>query len=238
MGTKKYTIRMGNPCNYGWENMTSTDKGRHCSQCDKVVMDFTTMNDTELIEFLLKSKNVCGHFNKSQLNRPIVVEGPKRFKLPHWPAIAAMLVAGMFVVAPSQVKAQTDQHMLHGNVKMEQPQKAYPRNTISRYSEKDSTITIGVKVIDSKTKKLLNATVTIDDITLESDKLGCYSLTSSLATLPKEVTLQAYANEYLYYVQMINVAEFRKKPYYIIELYWVDPNSQVDGGDIYIEPQH
>ena len=225
---------MGNPCSYGWENMNPANKGRHCAQCDKVVLDFTSMSDEELIHFLLRNKNVCGHFNKTQLNRPIAIEGPKKFKMPQWPAVAAMLVAGLFSVAPS-VHAQTE---LNGNIAIEQPQKLYPRNSSAKYTNKDSTVTIGIKIVDSKTKKPLAASLTVNGQNLESDKIGCFSLTVNLADLPEMVSVQAYAVEHRYYSNLINVAEFRKKPYYILELGWEDPNWQVDGGDIYLEPQH
>jgi hypothetical protein len=237
MISKKYKIRMGNPCSYGWENMTATDKGRHCAQCDKVVMDFTSMSDAELIDFLLKHKNVCGHFNKSQLNRTITIEGPKRFKFQHWPAIAAMLVAGLFVVAPAQLTAQKPHPLLHGKVKIEQPQQLYPTNSIGKYSEKDSMVIIGIKVVDSKSKTPLKASVTINGITIqESDKIGCYSLSVNLNDLPEKIQVNIYAFEHAFFSELISVSEFRKKPYYVVELVWED--TQIDGGAIYIEPQH
>ena len=35
-----------NPCHEDWNKMTPEDKGRHCSVCDKVVIDFTKMDST------------------------------------------------------------------------------------------------------------------------------------------------------------------------------------------------
>lgn len=232
---------MGNPCTYGWENMTpavpgSSPGGRHCAQCDKVVTDFTAMSDEELISFLLKNKNICGHFKKSQLNRPLAIAGPKRFKMPQWHAIAAMLVAGLFSVAPA-LHAQTTQTDLNGNIAIEQPQKLYPRNSIGKYSEKDSMVLIGVKVVDSKSKLPLQAGVNINGVPiLESDKIGCYVLSVNLNDLPEKIRVDVYANSHVFYSELIDVTAFRKKPYYVVELVWEE--AEVDGGDFYIEPQH
>jgi hypothetical protein len=229
---------MGNPCSYGWNNMTPADKGKHCAQCDKVVLDFTSMTDEQLLHFLLKHKNVCGHFNKSQLNKTISIQGPQNFKIPQWPAIAAMLVAGLFSVGP-QLHAQK-QTGSNGNVAVAQPLKVYPRNSNEKYVEKDSVVTIKIKVVDSKHKKILpGANVTLGGIgNYVADEKGHFSLTVQVSKLPEKILISAYASpEYTFYGE-IDVKRFFKNPYYQLELIYQDPNTQIDGGDIYVEPQH
>ncbi len=106
---KKYTISLSFQCNEDWNKMTPTDQGRHCQTCNKVVTDFTSLTDTEIINYLLKNKNSCGRFKPSQLNRTYTLY--KIQKRSNWPAIAAMLIAGFVSVVPSQLNAMQGEPM-------------------------------------------------------------------------------------------------------------------------------
>lgn len=57
------------PCYEDWNAMTAKEKGRHCDVCAKVVVDFTKMNDAEIIDYLQEHQNqrTCGHFRNEQL---------------------------------------------------------------------------------------------------------------------------------------------------------------------------
>src|SRR5687767_10715257 len=100
---KKYTIRQTFACENKWDEMTPQGNGRHCGSCNKIVVDFTQMSDNDIIQYLLKNTHTCGLFKKSQFNRPMVIHSYKRRS--NWPAIAAMLVAGLFAVVPTNVNA-------------------------------------------------------------------------------------------------------------------------------------
>lgn len=104
---KTYQIKIGNPCHELWENMTITEQGRHCASCNKVVVDFTHMTNTDIINYLLEKKGqrVCGNFYKPQIQHPITVH-PTSVKH-KWPVIAAMLVAGLFSFYPVQAQQPT-----------------------------------------------------------------------------------------------------------------------------------
>lgn len=71
---EKSKIIIPNPCNVNWDEMTPNDKGKHCGSCNKTVVDFTTMNDKQIKDYLNSSKmqKVCGHFKITQvsLSRP------------------------------------------------------------------------------------------------------------------------------------------------------------------------
>lgn len=66
-------ITIPKPCHENWGTMTPQEKGRFCSVCSKTVRDFTRSSDYEILEVLSKpsSKNMCGNFHESQLNRNI-----------------------------------------------------------------------------------------------------------------------------------------------------------------------
>ena len=64
-----YKLSVPNPCSEDWNRMTPKDKGRFCSSCDKVVIDFTKLSTYEIEDYIEanKDKQLCGHFKQSQL---------------------------------------------------------------------------------------------------------------------------------------------------------------------------
>ena len=51
--------------------MTDAESGKHCKSCNKVVTDFSILDDAEIKNFFLKAGDqpVCGRFKSSQLDR-------------------------------------------------------------------------------------------------------------------------------------------------------------------------
>jgi hypothetical protein len=71
---QQITLSIPEPCHEGWDNMTANEQGRHCSSCNKTVIDFSLYSDRQLIEFFKKSQgNVCGRLNSYQVDNTIVV---------------------------------------------------------------------------------------------------------------------------------------------------------------------
>ena len=66
------------PCHENWDKMKPADKGKYCDSCQKQVIDFTKMNDAQLIQFFRKPSagSVCGRFMNQQLDRRIEI--PKK----------------------------------------------------------------------------------------------------------------------------------------------------------------
>lgn len=61
------------PCEENWRKMTHTASGRHCSSCNKTVVDFSLLSDAEIFAVITNSKgDVCGHFFDHQLHRNII----------------------------------------------------------------------------------------------------------------------------------------------------------------------
>lgn len=64
----KYTI--AEPCHESWSAMTPNEQGRFCQSCQKTVVDFTRMTDSEMIGFMNGlNESVCGRMTGHQLNR-------------------------------------------------------------------------------------------------------------------------------------------------------------------------
>lgn len=50
--------------------MTPMENGRHCDACDKIVIDFTSMTNDEILSYLSKNKSqqTCGYLNTVQIS--------------------------------------------------------------------------------------------------------------------------------------------------------------------------
>jgi len=66
---KKINIAIENPCHENWDQMTPETQGRFCSSCEKIVIDFSEMSDSEILQFFNKPKTekICGRFKTEQL---------------------------------------------------------------------------------------------------------------------------------------------------------------------------
>lgn len=72
MRKQQINISIPKPCHEDWNNMTPQERGRHCSSCDKLVTDFTTMSDNEVIDYIKLGKGSgCGRLNSRQLSGPL-----------------------------------------------------------------------------------------------------------------------------------------------------------------------
>ncbi len=68
---QKYFLHINEPCSEDWEQMTPSDKGRFCNNCQKTVFDFTTASDNEIIQHIekMKGEDFCGKFEEHQLDK-------------------------------------------------------------------------------------------------------------------------------------------------------------------------
>ena len=69
----KYIIEIPTPCSEKWETMSPTEKGMHCSICQKEVIDFRNFSNSELAKYVNNNDNACGRFTSSQLNHEITL---------------------------------------------------------------------------------------------------------------------------------------------------------------------
>src|ERR1700750_3099480 len=85
-------IRIDNPCTENWDRMRPEEQGRFCSSCQKMVIDFTAMSDSELLAYFSKPQaSVCGRLQSSQLQRPLTPPRQPAHQLWHF------LLAGVLV---------------------------------------------------------------------------------------------------------------------------------------------
>jgi Secretion system C-terminal sorting domain len=75
--SKHIQLAIADPCHEDWDKMTKMEQCRFCASCQKTVMDFTTMNDSQIALYFKKQStdSVCGRFYEDQLNRNIEIPG-------------------------------------------------------------------------------------------------------------------------------------------------------------------
>lgn len=72
---KQIQLTIAEPCHEDWDKMTPSEKGRFCGSCQKQVVDFTRMSNSQLAAFFRKKStgSVCGRFMEDQLDKNILV---------------------------------------------------------------------------------------------------------------------------------------------------------------------
>jgi hypothetical protein len=113
-----FKITIPEPCNKGWKNMVPKENGRFCDSCDKVVVDFTSMTDAEIVKLIeekeKKQIKTCGHFKKTQINRPLLNSVPYKSR-PSGFMITAVLLVGLTALS---CKAQGESVITNNNIEV------------------------------------------------------------------------------------------------------------------------
>jgi len=102
---RTFKLSIPKPCAEKWENFNESSLGGFCNSCSKVVVDFTKMNDSELIDFFSsKPTHTCGRFRPDQMKQFIQ---ESRFKIsPGFGLFKASLLTLMFIVISKPGSAQ------------------------------------------------------------------------------------------------------------------------------------
>jgi hypothetical protein len=67
-------LNVPKPCSQDWGGMTPDGQGRFCGSCNKTVVDFTKMENHEIVDYLKnQGGRTCGYFLPNQ----VLVERPK-----------------------------------------------------------------------------------------------------------------------------------------------------------------
>ena len=58
-------VEIKKPCHENWDAMKLNEKGRFCTSCQTIVIDFTTKTPEEISIFLKQNSNqsICGNYN-------------------------------------------------------------------------------------------------------------------------------------------------------------------------------
>lgn len=113
MKNSNFIVRIPEPCHEDWNKMLPDEKGKFCQSCSKSIFDFSDKTDIEIRDILKENQNqkVCGHFKKSQINRPLNIKVnlndlPKNMSITKAFAIALFLVFGTLLFSCKDDKGQ------------------------------------------------------------------------------------------------------------------------------------
>jgi len=127
MKASNFIVSIPEPCHEDWNKMQPDEKGRFCNSCSKSVHDFSGKTDAEIKDILLahKDQKICGHFKKSQVNRPLNItinfkELPKNISTTKAFAIALFLVFGTLLFSCTDHKGRKIEAIEMINQKPEQ----------------------------------------------------------------------------------------------------------------------
>jgi hypothetical protein len=111
METLLMKIQIPIPCHQDWNEMTPAGSGKHCSACDKIVVDFTKMSNDEITNYFITnhSQKTCGHFMDTQIERKnILITLRERFKkIKISPIRIAALLSVGFIITLSGCERRT-----------------------------------------------------------------------------------------------------------------------------------
>lgn len=126
MKTKALQLSIPQPCKESWDDMKSSGEGRHCTNCNKTIIDFSLYSDKQLLEFIKKSKDqLCGRLSVAQVNRPIFYAEPQNHFL-HKLLFGSALTIGIACSAnanynPNQKPLIEQYELIKDNSAQEQP---------------------------------------------------------------------------------------------------------------------
>jgi hypothetical protein len=105
---KQLELTIPTPCHENWDKMTKSEKGRFCGSCQKQVVDFTNMTESQLIAFFRKesTSSVCGRFNGEQLDRAMDIPKKRIPWVKYFFQFTLPLFLGLKASAQGQVKVK------------------------------------------------------------------------------------------------------------------------------------
>jgi hypothetical protein len=192
---KKIHLSIPEPCHENWDQMVPDEKGKFCNSCQNTVIDFTSMNDTQLVQFFKNySGSVCGHVMNDQLHRDIII--PKK-RIP-WLryffqfTIPAMLISSKAV---AQGKVAFTKNPIECKVKGQvMGMLAFPE----KKTHMDKTIK--GNVTDEKGKPIPGATIIFKNTNrgVVTDTSGNFEITSPVDSTPIVVSMVGFISVELY----------------------------------------
>jgi hypothetical protein len=110
MHPQTYKLALNNPCHEDWNSMGVIEGGRHCQQCSKDVIDFSTYSKEAIIDFFVanQGKSICGRMKKSQMDAIEIDRNLLGYNISFWKKflIIFLIVFGYELFGASFVFAQ------------------------------------------------------------------------------------------------------------------------------------
>lgn len=165
---KSIQISIPEPCNVPWNSMTFIDeRERHCSSCDRVIVDFSKMTDAELVNYFRRENKICGRFASHQIGRNLLQENDSRAKI-SWKTV--FLFSSLALVIPGLSQNSKSQNQTKQETGIIKKENALREIKLEGFV-KDSATNIPLKRI------LITLRTGQDTINRFTDTSGYYSFT-------------------------------------------------------------
>ena len=129
---KYINISIPQGCTENWNEMQPDENGRYCGFCNKSVIDFTAMTDTQLATFFKKGNDhICGRFFPDQLQREIAI--PKK-ELPWLKYFFTITIPALLFSEKSNAQSKEKQ------MTVSKPVSTKPENTLLSYGILKGTV--------------------------------------------------------------------------------------------------
>jgi hypothetical protein len=153
MKTSNLIIRIPEPCHEDWNKMQPDATGKFCGSCCKSVVDFSNKSDTEIRDILMeyKGQKVCGHFKKTQVDRPLNIrinfnDLPKNMSSTKTFAVALFLVFGTLLFSCTNEhneklgKIAVESNMITTKGEISAPPETVSVDSVARIDEVDGLL--------------------------------------------------------------------------------------------------
>jgi hypothetical protein len=206
------------PCEEKWHNMLPDAQGRSCLRCAKKVIDFTPLTDAEIIEWINRSQgNLCGRFNKEQLNRSLTARSyaTSHTKL-HRVVAGILLVSTLKLLSAERPPVQTTGNTNYKGYKL------HDRDSYS-YLPSDSLKKVQGRVLNSVSKApVANAEVhgSLNQVA-KTDTTGYFELTMHSALLEDTIELYVTHAEFQYSSLIIMKDDLAK-----VQTFYIHPHTE------------
>lgn len=182
---KKFSLEIKTACHENFNNMIPNANGSFCNSCAKNVIDLSAKTNSEVAQFIAKTKdkNICARLNVSQLEQTFEFDThSKNHNFKYAVAVAASILLTSNVVAQDNQAPKTEQTSIPKRVTM---------GKMMVQHNKEVSVVIKGKILDSKTKKPFSETV------YPNLSFFAYGATKSVKIDPKtgEFTIELLINE-------------------------------------------
>jgi hypothetical protein len=181
-------ISIDNPCQENWERMTLVGQSRHCAACQKTVVDFTEMDDQQILHWLTRRETlpnshhqrICGRFHADQLNRPLIATTHRKAAVARmWQyLLAAILFSSEASAQTGRIEAPVTQ----------QPITRQPEISIAQPTASPDMLCGQIKASDGTTLPGASITITTT-LGFVSDQTGRFAIPRSLLTHVDSITI-------------------------------------------------
>ncbi len=163
-------LSIAKPCSENWSNFTTTHDGAFCGTCQKVVVDFTRMQDADIVNFFANGTRTCGRFRAEQLTAYQTLAAP-RINIGAWLLKAGCLSLFLILAGKTSI----------AQVRTE-PQPTHQQATVQKISEGSPQVVKGVVRSNDDQSPMAGV-----NIYLKNSTVGTISDDKGAFTFPKKL---------------------------------------------------